>query len=212
MAALWLRRVCATTKHNAVDSLFSHSTYRWLLSGPGPTWEGSRGVHAAAATLRTASGKTSTRAHVRTQMASQADEHVYLPRIAIIGRPNVGKSTLFNTLTRRRAALVYDSPDGHVTRDYKEAVASLSDLRFIAVDTSGLEPFMSHESIQGRATAITRAVWFRAHQQCGARASSSRAAVGGAVADSHCALEHPEIEATQPERALTAPCAAPCRC
>ena len=81
-----------------------------------------------------------------------------LARIAIIGRPNVGKSSLFNALTHRRAALVHDSPNSHVTRDYKEAVATLSDLRFVVVDTSGLEPFMSRESIQGRATGITRSV------------------------------------------------------
>lgn len=50
-------------------------------------------------------------------------------QVAIIGRPNVGKSALFNRLVRRREALVHDTPGGHVTRDYKEGVASLADLR-----------------------------------------------------------------------------------
>jgi hypothetical protein len=49
--------------------------------------------------------------------------------VAIIGRPNVGKSALFNRLVRRREALVHDTPGGHVTRDYQEGIASLADLR-----------------------------------------------------------------------------------
>lgn len=51
------------------------------------------------------------------------------PQVAIIGRPNVGKSALFNRLVRRREALVHDTPGGHVTRDYQEGVARLADLR-----------------------------------------------------------------------------------
>lgn len=50
-------------------------------------------------------------------------------QVAIIGRPNVGKSALFNRLVRRRDALVHDTPGGHVTRDYQEGVAKLADLR-----------------------------------------------------------------------------------
>ena len=46
-----------------------------------------------------------------------------------MGRPNVGKSALFNRLVRRREALVHDTPGGHVTRDYQEGVAKLADLR-----------------------------------------------------------------------------------
>ena len=49
-----------------------------------------------------------------------------------------------------------------MTRDYKEGVATLADLRFKCVDTSGLEPFMSSSSIQGRATVLTAAVLQRA--------------------------------------------------
>ena len=51
------------------------------------------------------------------------------PQVAIIGRPNVGKSALFNRLVRRREALVHDTPGGHVTRDYQEGTAKLADLR-----------------------------------------------------------------------------------
>ena len=57
--------------------------------------------------------------------------------VAIIGRPNVGKSTLFNRLVGRRLALVDDRPG--VTRDRREGEARLGDLRFTAVDTAGLD-------------------------------------------------------------------------
>ncbi|NKB48533.1 MAG: ribosome biogenesis GTPase Der [Alphaproteobacteria bacterium] len=59
------------------------------------------------------------------------------PTIVIAGRPNVGKSTLFNRLVGRRDAIVNDQPG--VTRDRREGDASLGDLRFRAVDTAGLE-------------------------------------------------------------------------
>lgn len=58
-------------------------------------------------------------------------------RLAIIGRPNVGKSTLFNRLAGSRLALVDDTPG--VTRDRRVHAARLQDLRFEVVDTAGLE-------------------------------------------------------------------------
>jgi len=72
--------------------------------------------------------------------------------VAIIGRPNVGKSTLFNRLVGRRLALVDDRPG--VTRDRREGEARLGDLRFTAVDTAGLEE-AAPESLSGRMRAQT---------------------------------------------------------
>jgi GTP-binding protein len=60
-----------------------------------------------------------------------------LPRVAIVGRPNVGKSTLFNRLVGRKLALVDDTPG--VTRDRREGLARLHDLAFTVVDTAGFE-------------------------------------------------------------------------
>ena len=57
--------------------------------------------------------------------------------VAIIGRPNVGKSTLFNRLVGRKLALVDDQPG--VTRDRREGEAELRDLTFTLVDTAGLD-------------------------------------------------------------------------
>ena len=59
------------------------------------------------------------------------------PVIAIIGRPNVGKSTLFNRLTGKRAALVSDMPG--LTRDRREGEADLGGNAVTIVDTAGLE-------------------------------------------------------------------------
>ena len=59
-----------------------------------------------------------------------------LPIVPIIGRPNVGKSTLFNRLTKSRDALVYDKPG--VTRDRKYGRCTLNDADFFAIDTAGI--------------------------------------------------------------------------
>jgi GTP-binding protein len=60
-----------------------------------------------------------------------------LPTVAIIGRPNVGKSTLFNRLVGKKLALVDDTPG--VTRDRREGQGRLFDLEFTIVDTAGYE-------------------------------------------------------------------------
>jgi GTP-binding protein len=72
--------------------------------------------------------------------------------LAIVGRPNVGKSTLFNRLVGKRLALVDDQPG--VTRDLREGEARLGDLRFTVIDTAGLEE-ASDESLQGRMRRLT---------------------------------------------------------
>ena len=74
--------------------------------------------------------------------------------VAIIGRPNVGKSTLFNRLVGRRLALVDDRPG--VTRDRREGEARLGDLTFTVIDTAGLEDADS-ESLAGRMLGQTKA-------------------------------------------------------
>ncbi|MCX8256400.1 GTPase involved in ribosome synthesis and maintenance [Beijerinckiaceae bacterium RH AL1] len=74
--------------------------------------------------------------------------------IAIIGRPNVGKSTLFNRLVGKKLALVDDQPG--VTRDRREGEAKLGDLRFTVIDTAGLEEGDA-ASLSGRTRAQTEA-------------------------------------------------------
>ena len=72
--------------------------------------------------------------------------------LAIVGRPNVGKSTLFNRLVGRRLALVDDQPG--VTRDLREGDARLADLRFTAIDTAGLED-ATDDSLPARMRRLT---------------------------------------------------------
>ena len=72
--------------------------------------------------------------------------------LAIIGRPNVGKSTLFNRLTGKKLALVDDRPG--VTRDRREGDARLADLRFKIIDTAGLEEG-AQATLEGRMRAQT---------------------------------------------------------
>jgi GTP-binding protein len=74
--------------------------------------------------------------------------------VAIVGRPNVGKSTLFNRLVGRRLALVDDRPG--VTRDRREGRARLGDLAFTVIDTAGLEE-AAPESLTGRMQEQTEA-------------------------------------------------------
>src|SRR5215211_3769731 len=74
--------------------------------------------------------------------------------VAIVGRPNVGKSTLFNRLVGKKLALVDDRPG--VTRDRREGEARLGGLNFRVIDTAGLEEAESG-SLLGRMRAQTEA-------------------------------------------------------
>jgi GTP-binding protein len=76
------------------------------------------------------------------------------PLVAIVGRPNVGKSTLFNRLVGRRLALVDDRPG--VTRDRRMGEARLGDLEFGVIDTAGFDESEA-QSLAGRMQAQTEA-------------------------------------------------------
>jgi GTP-binding protein len=82
-----------------------------------------------------------------------------LPTLVIVGRPNVGKSTLFNRLTRTRAALVADLPG--LTRDRHYGRGRVGDRPFLVVDTGGFEPVakdgIMHEMAKQTKAAIAEA-------------------------------------------------------
>ena len=80
------------------------------------------------------------------------------PLVALVGRPNVGKSTIFNALTRSRDALVHDQPG--VTRDRQYGVCRrIEDQAFVVIDTGGMV-----EENQGLAAATTRQARFGANE------------------------------------------------
>ena len=81
------------------------------------------------------------------------------PTVVILGRPNVGKSTLFNRLAGRRIAIVDNTPG--VTRDRKEAPARIGGREVLLVDTAGLEE-AAPETIQGRMRASSEEALRRA--------------------------------------------------
>ena len=74
------------------------------------------------------------------------------PVVALVGRPNVGKSTLFNRLTRTRDALVADFPG--LTRDRKYGQAKLGELEFIVVDTGGIDGTEGDRAEDGRTVLL----------------------------------------------------------
>jgi len=81
-----------------------------------------------------------------------------LPVITLVGRPNVGKSTLFNRLTRTRDALVADFPG--LTRDRQYGVGRIGPGPYIVVDTGGLSGAVEGvESLMERQVAAGAEVW-----------------------------------------------------
>ena len=78
------------------------------------------------------------------------------PVIAIVGRPNVGKSTLFNRLTRSRDAIVLDMPG--VTRDRHYGEGRLGPRSYLAIDTGGFEPDAKHGVVAGMARQAEQAI------------------------------------------------------
>lgn len=80
-------------------------------------------------------------------------------RLAIIGRPNVGKSTLFNRMVGKKLALVHDEPG--ITRDWREAETTFYDMPLMVLDTAGVEAGDA-ASLPGRMTKTTKAALERA--------------------------------------------------
>lgn len=79
-----------------------------------------------------------------------------LPTIVVVGRPNVGKSTLFNRLTRSRAAIVADTPG--VTRDRHYGRGRIGSRPFLVVDTGGFEPAVTEGLVSRMARQTLAAV------------------------------------------------------
>src|ERR671930_212272 len=90
--------------------------------------------------LRLPRGRPGARAALRLRPAAMSDaaaEPPLIGTVAIVGFPNVGKSTLVNRLTESRAAVVHETPG--VTRDRKELVAEWAGKRFVVIDTGGVD-------------------------------------------------------------------------
>src|SRR3990167_7126835 len=87
---------------------------------------------------------------------SEAFCRKYGLKLAIVGRPNVGKSTLFNRLCGKRLALVHDLPG--VTRDVKEAFGQLGDIPLRLMDTAGLEEKTTDHLMKGMKAQLLRAL------------------------------------------------------
>ena len=76
-----------------------------------------------------------------------------IPSLALVGRPNVGKSTLLNRLSGRRIAIVHDTPG--VTRDWKQTNIKIGGQHFDLIDTAGLEQAKDQDQLAARMTSMT---------------------------------------------------------
>lgn len=87
---------------------------------------------------------------------TEAFSRKYGLKVAIVGRPNVGKSTLFNRLCGKRMAIVHDMPG--VTRDRKEAFGQLGDIPLKLIDTAGLEDKSTNPLMEGMKVQVLEAL------------------------------------------------------
>ena len=78
------------------------------------------------------------------------------PVVALVGRPNVGKSTLFNRLTRTRDAIVANFPG--LTRDRHYGEGKIGDRPFLVIDTGGFEPVVKEGVVQEMAKQTQQAI------------------------------------------------------
>ena len=130
-----------------------------------------------------------SRAGQRTPHSREPDE--LLGTVAVVGFPNVGKSTLVNRLTGSRQAVVHETPG--VTRDRKELVCEWAGRRFLLVDTGGVDvadpsPLTKQVAEQARrAIAEADLVLFVVDTRTGIMANETLAGVGEATMDGFCA-------------------------
>ena len=115
----------------------AHARNRFAPSGTAPRGDAAR-TGAAAAASADATAQRSGRGprperEARREIAPGSAAALALPRVVLAGRPNAGKSSLFNRLLRRRKAVVDPTPG--VTRDVVEAVATFDERAVMLVDT-----------------------------------------------------------------------------
>jgi GTP-binding protein len=84
----------------------------------------------------------------KKQIIMATEQNNFIPTLAIIGRPNVGKSTFFNKLAGKRLAIVEDRPG--VTRDWRDETITIDDRTWRVIDTAGLEDSKDKTSIENR--------------------------------------------------------------